>query len=123
MCIRDRDNSSNQLDSIAKLLLKYKVDGVIATNTTIDRKCLSNSKYSLEDGVLSGAPLNKKSTNVIKHLNKCINGKIPIIGVGGIITANDGIEKIKNGASLIQIYTGLIFKGHGLVNELRKAIR
>ena len=117
------DNSSNQLDSIAKLLLKYKVDGVIATNTTIDRKGIWNSKYSLEEGGLSGAPLNKKSTNVIKHLNKCLNGKIPIIGVGGIITANDGIEKIKNGASLIQIYTGLIFKGHGLVNELRKAIR
>jgi len=117
------DNSSNQLDSIAKLLLKYKVDGVIATNTTIDRKGISNSKYSLEEGGLSGAPLNKKSTNVIKHLNKCLNGKIPIIGVGGIITANDGIEKIKNGALLIQIYTGLIFKGHGLVNELRKAIR
>ena len=117
------DNSSNQLDSIAKLLLKYKVDGVIATNTTIDRKGISNSKYSLEEGGLSGAPLNKKSTNVIKHLNKCLNGKIPIIGVGGIITANDGIEKIKNGASLIQIYTGLIFKGHGLVNELRKATR
>ena len=117
------DNSSNQLDSIAKLLLKYKVDGVIATNTTIDRKGISNSKYSMEEGGLSGAPLNKKSTNVIKHLNKCLNGKIPIIGVGGIITANDGIEKIKNGASLIQIYTGLIFKGHGLVNELRKATR
>ena len=117
------DNSSNQLDSIAKLVLKYKVDGVIATNTTIDRKGISNSKYSVEEGGLSGAPLNKKSTNVIKHLNKCLNGKIPIIGVGGIITANDGIEKIKNGASLIQIYTGLIFKGHGLVNELRKAIR
>ena len=117
------DNSSNQLDSIAKLLLKYKVDGVIATNTTIDRKGLSNSKYSSEEGGLSGAPLNKKSTNVINHLNKCLDGKIPIIGVGGIITADDGIEKIKNGASLIQIYTGLIFRGHELVNELRKAIR
>jgi dihydroorotate dehydrogenase len=117
------DNSSNQLDSIAKLLLKYKVDGVIATNTTIDRKGISNSKYSIEEGGLSGAPLNKKSTNVINHLNKCLDGKIPIIGVGGIITADDGIEKIKNGASLIQIYTGLIFKGHGLVNELRKATR
>jgi len=117
------DNSRKQLDSIAKLLLKYKVNGVIATNTTIDRKGILNSKYLMEEGGLSGAPLNKKSTNVIKHLNKCLDGKIPIIGVGGIITAEDGIEKIKNGASLIQIYTGLIFKGHGLVNELRKAIR
>jgi dihydroorotate dehydrogenase len=117
------DNSSKQLDSIAKLLLKYKVNGVIATNTTIDRKSILNSKYSIEEGGLSGAPLNKKSTNVIKYLNKRLNGKIPIIGVGGIISANDGIEKIKNGASLIQIYTGLIFRGHGLVNELRKATR
>lgn len=117
------DNSSKQLDSIAKLLLKYKVDGVIATNTTIDRKGILSSKYAMEEGGLSGAPLNKKSTNVIKHLNKCLNGKIPIIGVGGIITADDGIEKINNGASLIQIYTGLIFRGHGLVNELRKATR
>ena len=117
------DNSSKQLDSIAKLLLKYKVNGVIATNTTIDRKGVLNSKYSMEEGGLSGAPLNKKSTNVIKHLNKCLEGKIPIIGVGGIITADDGIEKIKNGASLIQIYSGLIFRGYELVNELRKAIR
>jgi dihydroorotate dehydrogenase len=117
------DNSSKQLYSIAKLLLKYKVNGVIATNTTIDRKGILNSKYSMEEGGLSGTPLNKKSTNVIKYLNKCLDGKIPIIGVGGIITADDGIEKIKNGASLIQIYTGLIFRGHGLVNELRKATR
>ena len=117
------DNSSKQLNSIAKLLLKYKVNGVIATNTTIDRKGILNSKYSMEEGGLSGAPLNKKSTNVIKHLNKCLDGKIPIIGVGGIITADDGVDKIKNGASLIQIYTGLIFRGHELVNELRKAIR
>ena len=117
------DNSSKQLDSIAKLLLKYKVNGVIATNTTIDRKSILNSKYSNEEGGLSGAPLNKKSTNVIKYLNKRLNGKIPIIGVGGIISADDGVEKIKNGASLIQIYTGLIFRGHGLVNELRKATR
>jgi len=117
------DNSSKQLDSIAKLLLKYKVNGVIATNTTIDRKGILNSKYFIEEGGLSGAPLNKKSTNVIKYLNKRLNGKIPIIGVGGIISADDGIEKIKNGASLIQIYTGLIFRGHALVNELRKATR
>lgn len=117
------DNSSKQLDSIAKLLLKYKVDGVIATNTTIDRKGILSSKYAMEEGGLSGAPLNKKSTNVIKYLNKRLNGKIPIIGVGGIITADDGIEKIKNGASLIQIYTGLIFRGHELVNDLCKATR
>jgi len=117
------DNSNQQLDSIAKLLLKYKVDGVIATNTTIDRKKILASKYVNELGGLSGAPLNKKSTNVIKHLNKSLKGRIPIIGVGGIMTADDGVEKMKNGASLIQIYSGLIFRGHRLVNELCKAIR
>ncbi|MDA9086780.1 quinone-dependent dihydroorotate dehydrogenase [Methylophilaceae bacterium] len=115
------DNSNKQLDSIAKLLLKYKVDGVIATNTTTDRKGITSSRYSGEEGGLSGAPLNKKSTNVIKYLNKILKGKIPIIGVGGIMTAEDGVEKIKNGASLIQIYSGLIYKGHRLVNELCKA--
>ena len=86
------------------------MDGVIATNTTIDRTGILNSKYAIEEGGLSGAPLNKKSTDVIRYLNKCLNGKIPIIGVGGIINADNGIEKIKNGASLIQIYTGLIFR-------------
>ena len=117
------DNSNKQLDSMAKLLLKYEVDGVIATNTTTDRKGISSSRYSGEEGGLSGAPLNKKSTDVIKYLNKILKGKIPIIGVGGIMTAEDGVEKIKNGASLIQIYSGLIFRGHELVNELRNAIR
>jgi len=117
------DNSNKQLDSMAKLLLKYEVDGVIATNTTTDRKGISSSRYSGEEGGLSGAPLNKKSTDVIKYLNKILKGKIPIIGVGGIMTAEDGVEKIKNGASLIQIYSGLIYKGHRLVNELCKATR
>jgi len=117
------DNSKKQLDSIAKLLIKYNVDGVIATNTTVEREGILSSKYINEEGGLSGGPLNKKSTNVIKHLNKSLNGKIPIIGVGGIMTADDGVEKINNGASLIQIYSGLIFKGHRLVDELCKAIR
>ncbi len=117
------DNSYKQIDSIVKLLLKYKVDGVIATNTTTDRKDIASSRFLNEEGGLSGAPLNKKSTNVIKYLNKILKGKIPIIGVGGIMTAEDGVEKIKNGASLIQIYSGLIYKGHRLVNELCKATR
>ena len=68
------DNSNKQLDSIAKLLLKYEVDGVIATNTTTDRKVISTSRYSGEEGGLSGAPLNEKSTNVIKYLNKILKG-------------------------------------------------
>ena len=117
------DNSNKQLDLIVKLLFKYQVDGVIATNTTIDKKTIESSKFSKEDGGLSGAPLNKKSTRTIQYLNKILKGKIPIIGVGGIMKGQDGIEKIKNGASLIQVYSGLIYKGPRLIDELCEATR
>jgi len=117
------DNSNKELDSIVKLLFKYKVDGVIATNTTIDKKTVVSSKFSKEDGGLSGAPLNKKSSRTILYLNKILKGKIPIIGVGGIMKGQDGVEKIKNGASLIQIYSGLIYKGPRLIDELCEATR
>ena len=117
------DNSNKQLDLIVKLLFKYQVDGVIATNTTIDKKTIESSKFSKEDGGLSGAPLNKKSTRTIQYLNKILKGKIPIIGVGGIMKGQDGVEKIKNGASLIQIYSGLIYKGPRLIDELCEATR
>jgi len=117
------DNSNKELDSIVKLLFKYKVDGVIATNTTIDKKAIVSSKFSKEDGGLSGAPLNKKSSRTIVYLNKILKGKIPIIGVGGIMKGQDGIEKIKNGASLIQVYSGLIYKGPRLIHELCEATR
>lgn len=117
------DNSNKQLDLIVKLLFKYQVDGVIATNTTIDKKTIESSKCSKEDGGLSGAPLNKKSTRTIQYLNKILKGKIPIIGVGGIMKGQDGIEKIKNGASLIQVYSGLIYKGPRLIHELCEATR
>ena len=117
------DNSNKELDSIVKLLFKYKVDGVIATNTTIDKKAVVSSKFSKEDGGLSGGPLNKKSSRTIVYLNKILKGKIPIIGVGGIMKGQDGVEKIKNGASLIQIYSGLIYKGPRLIDELCEATR
>jgi len=117
------DNSNKELDSIVKLLFKYKVDGVIATNTTIDKKAVLSSKFSKQDGGLSGAPLNKKSSRTILYLNKILKGKIPIIGVGGIMKGQDGVEKIKNGASLIQIYSGLIYKGPRLIDELCEATR
>ena len=117
------DNSNKELDSIVKLLFKYKVDGVIATNTTIDKKAVASSKFSKEDGGLSGAPLNEQSSSTIQYLNKILKGKIPIIGVGGIMKGQDGVEKIKNGASLIQIYSGLIYKGPRLIDELCEATR
>jgi|TARA_B110000037_G_scaffold160801_1_gene181610 dihydroorotate dehydrogenase len=116
------DNTNLQLSFICKLLLKYKIDGVIATNTTLSRSGVSSMK-SEEAGGLSGLPLRLSSLKTLKYLKTKLNGKIPIIGVGGIMSGKDGKEKIDNGAELIQIYSGLIFKGHKLIYELCREIR
>ena len=115
------DNSQKELSVICNLLLKYKLDAVIATNTSVSRKEVINSVYVKEEGGLSGKPLQKKSLSTIKFLHKKLNGKIPIIGVGGIMSADDAKQKIKYGSELIQIYSGLIFKGHRLVHEICRA--
>lgn len=117
------DNSHVQLDCICKLLIKYEIDGVIATNTSISRKEVKESFYAKEMGGLSGRPLKEKSSITIKYLSKKLQGRVPIIGVGGILSIEDGIEKIDNGAELIQIYSGLIFKGYRLVHELCSAVK
>jgi len=117
------DNTNSQLTSICKLLIKYKIDGVIATNTTLSRSKVSTSKKRNESGGLSGLPLKSSSLKTLKFIKSKLNGKIPIIGVGGVMSGEDGKEKIDNGADLIQIYSGLIFKGHRLVDELCRAIK
>lgn len=117
------DNTSSQLLFICKLLLKYKIDGVIATNTTLSRKEVSKSKYQNEPGGLSGLPLRSSSLKTLKFLRMKLKKKIPIIGVGGVMSGEDGKEKIDNGADLVQIYSGLIFKGYKLIHELCRAIR
>jgi len=117
------DNTNTQLSVICKLLIKYKIDGVIATNTTISRSQISKSRKSQEQGGLSGLPLKSSSLKTLKFLKLKLGKRIPIIGVGGIMTGKDGKEKIDNGADLIQIYSGLIFKGHKLVHELCSAIK
>ena len=117
------DNTNLQLTAICKLLIKYKIDGVIATNTTLSRDEVSSSTKRNESGGLSGLPLKSSSLKTQKFLKLKLEGKIPIIGVGGVMSGEDGKEKIDNGADLIQIYSGLIFKGHGLINELCRAIR
>jgi len=117
------DNTNLQLSFICKLLIKYKIDGVIATNTTLSRNGVGDSKKGNESGGLSGLPLKASSLKTLKFLKSRLNGRVPIIGVGGIMSGKDGKEKIDNGAELVQIYSGLIFKGHKLIYELCREIR
>ncbi len=117
------DNTNSELMVICKLLIKHKIDGVIATNTTLSRIEVGKSRSRNEAGGLSGLPLRAKSLNTLRFLKINLKGKIPIIGVGGVMSGEDGKEKIDNGADLIQIYSGLIFKGHKLVYELCRAIK
>jgi dihydroorotate dehydrogenase len=116
------DLESSQLEAIAQLLIKYQIDGVIATNTTISRQNLEHLPLSNEIGGLSGAPLKPLSTKVIRKLYALLQGTIPIIGVGGILSAEDAKEKIEAGANLIQIYTGLIYHGSDLIRQSVEAI-
>jgi len=115
-----------QLSDIADIAFTTNLSGIIATNTTIDRSGLITKTRAVEKlgaGGISGKPLTKKSTEVIHFLNKETGGKIPIIGVGGIMSGKDAVEKLDAGASLVQLYTGFIYRGPGLVKECVKAIR
>ena len=116
------DLEPSQVEEIAALLIKHKIDGVIATNTTLSRAGVENQPQSREAGGLSGAPLTKKSTEVIRQLYVALQGAIPIIGVGGIMSATDAKEKLSAGASLVQIYTGMIYRGPDLVQEIAQAV-
>ena len=112
------DLTPEDISRIAKLLLEFEVDGVIATNTTIARDRISNHQLAHETGGLSGNPLKDKSTAVVKGLSAELMGKIPIIAVGGILSADDAQEKFAAGASLVQIYSGLIYRGPQLIGEI-----
>src|SRR5450432_4016840 len=107
---------------IASLLVQYKIDGVIATNTTVDRRAVAGQVNAEEDGGLSGRPLKDKATAVIRILASALDGSMPIIGVGGIMSGADATEKIAAGATLVQIYTGLIYKGPEIVAEIAEAL-
>lgn len=115
------DLNNSQLDEIIDLVKMTKIDGVIASNTSITRDNLL-SENKKEMGGLSGKPISKKSTEVIKYLHKGSNGSFPIIGVGGIHSEKDALDKLKAGASLVQIYTGFIYEGPSLVKRINKAI-
>jgi dihydroorotate dehydrogenase len=119
------DLTNEQLDDIIAIVADTKIDGVIATNTTIDRNGLKTDEYSIKsigNGGLSGKPIAKRSNQVIKYLSDKSNKTFPIIGVGGIHCAEDALEKLDAGATLIQIYTGFIYEGPSLVKRINKAI-
>ena len=126
------DLDASQIDVIAATLLRYGTDssgrvnnawGVIATNTTLSRDAVKGLPHAEETGGLSGAPVLEKSNQVIAQLRKALGRHFPIIGVGGVMSAEDAVSKIKAGADLVQIYTGLIYRGPALVSESAKAIR
>jgi dihydroorotate dehydrogenase len=116
------DLTNEQLDDIVDIVKETGIAGVIATNTTIIRDGLKSDKLSVETGGLSGKPLTKRSTEVIRYLSHRSNGAFPIIGVGGIHSPEDAMEKLRAGASLIQLYTGFIYEGPGLVKRINKKI-
>jgi dihydroorotate dehydrogenase len=116
------DLTPADLRRIARSLTKHAIDGVIATNTTTDRAAVAKSPQADEVGGLSGRPLGAKSTAVIRTLAVELGGALPIIGVGGIMSGADAKEKIAAGATLVQIYTGLIYKGPELVAEIADAL-
>ncbi len=117
------DLSTEQLDDIVEIVLKTQLAGIVATNTTLDRSNLiSDPTLVTQQGGLSGKPLSRKSTDVIKYINTKSGGKIPIIAAGGIFTVADAQQKIDAGASLVQLYTGFIYEGPNLVKQLNKSL-
>ena len=114
------DLTREQVVEIADLLMLHKLDGVIATNTTLSRALVSGMPHAEETGGLSGAPVKDSSTQVIQQLSSQLKGALPIIGVGGILSGADAEEKMNAGASLVQIYSGLIYKGPKLIHEVCK---
>lgn len=117
------DLTEEQQSEIAKAIIQTAIDGLILTNTTLDRpESLNDKTFSNQTGGLSGQPLTDKSTNVIRNFYQLTKGKLPIIGAGGIASGDQAYEKIKAGASLVQIYSGMIYEGPALIPTIAKRI-
>ena len=116
------DLDKEQIQQIAALLMRHHIDGVIATNTTLSREGVQLLPQHNEAGGLSGAPLRDQSTAVIRELAATLQGTLPIIGVGGILCSTDALEKVRAGATLVQLYSGLIYRGTNLIAECAAAI-
>lgn len=117
------DLAEAELDGIADVLLASGIDGLICTNTTIDRAPVAGLKHAGESGGLSGRPLFARSTAVLRGMAKRIGGRMPIIGVGGIVEGSDAAAKVDAGATLVQFYTGMVFRGPALIGECVEAMR
>jgi len=117
------DLDETQVSVIAATLQRHGMDGVIATNTTISRVAVQGMRYAEETGGLSGAPVLEASNQVIRQLRAALGSRFPIIGVGGIMSADDAVSKIRAGADVVQIYTGLVYEGPALVAKAAKAIK
>jgi dihydroorotate dehydrogenase len=117
------DLDQNDIKLIADLLLEFKIDAIIATNTTIARDAVRDLEFGEEMGGLSGAPVRAASTEVVKSLKQYLGDAIPVIGVGGILSGKDAQEKMAAGASLVQVYSGLIYRGPKLISECAAALK
>lgn len=117
------DLDTEQIENIAKIVLEHEIDGVVATNTTIDKSALGESPLKNEAGGLSGAPVFARSNQVLANLAEHLNGKIPLIGVGGVLSGADAAEKLRLGATAVQIYSGMVYRGPQLVKECLQMCR
>ena len=117
------DLSESEIDAIAALALKHGIDGLIATNTTIARDGVEHTRFAAEAGGLSGRPLASRSKAVLARFARALAGRVALIGVGGIASGADARERICAGASLVQVYTGFIYRGPRLIAEARQALR
>jgi dihydroorotate dehydrogenase len=117
------DLTEEEIDTIAEVLPRHGIDGVIATNTTLARQSVAGMKHAEEMGGLSGAPLHARSLEVIARLRSRLGDSLAIIGVGGILSGQHAVEKMQAGANAVQLYTGLIYRGPALVGECVRAIR
>jgi dihydroorotate dehydrogenase len=117
------DLTETELDAIAEVLLAAKVDGVICTNTTIDHSSVAGDPHGNEMGGLSGKPLFERSTAVLRGMRQRVGNQLGIIGVGGILDGSNAAEKLDAGASLVQIYSGMVYRGPALIAECVNEIR
>jgi dihydroorotate dehydrogenase len=117
------DLDGEQIRNVAETLIRHKIDGVIATNTTTSHRSVDQVRYGNEQGGVSGEPVFELSNIVIRALKSELGDAVPIIGVGGIMNGDNALTKMKLGASLVQLYTGLIYRGPGLVRECAQALR
>jgi dihydroorotate dehydrogenase len=118
------DLTKEQIDDVIDLAIEIKLDGLVATNTTISREGLSSESgvRSQESGGLSGLPLKQRSTEIVKYISEKTNGEIPVIASGGIFTGADAKEKLDAGASLVQVWTGFIYEGPGIIKQICKSL-